>query len=235
MPRPSSSPATDIWRKAAGVLGFVVLLTGVVLAAMDRDGGPVVAVIVTGALLFVSPLLLHRLREFSVGPDGVTFGLVTEVAQTAPETAAVLGRTDLAGLAEAYAIVHAELPGPDNKRARSAVEDVLLRRAAATARLHAFNAEEVRALFRDGSPVIRVLALGLMEGDPSLADAGTIGDAIGRSRSGNEQYHGLKLADLSWRRLTPVERSAILEVVDQAGTMGPDRAALARTLRERQS
>ncbi len=57
--------------------------------------------------------------------------------------------------------------------------------------------------------MMRVLILGLMEGDPSLADAVTIASAIADSRSGNEQYHGLKLALLCWRQLSKSERNAL--------------------------
>ncbi|WP_199517275.1 hypothetical protein [Nucisporomicrobium flavum] len=210
----------------------MMVLAGVALTIADRDGGNVVAIVITGALLFVSPLILHRLREFSVSPDGVTFSLVTEIAQTAPDTAAILGHTELAGLAQSYAIVHAELPGDANKATRAAVEDVLLKRAADTARLHTFNADEVRSLFRQGSPVIRALALGLMEGDTSLADGETIQAAIGASRSGNEQYHGLKLAQLAWRQLAPAERSAIHGSIDRLSGLGAGRQALARQVRE---
>ena len=41
-----------------------------------------------------------------------------------------------------------------------------------------FDAAEVRLLFKNAAPTMRVLVLGLIQGDPSLADRPTIVDAI---------------------------------------------------------
>lgn len=70
------------------------------------------------------------------------------------------------------------------------LQDRLVERAAALAELEKFEAGEARELLKNGTPTMRVLALGLMEGDPSLADGATILSAIADSRSGNEQFHG---------------------------------------------
>jgi len=79
-------------------------------------------------------------------------------------------------------------------------------RAAAVARREKFDASEVRRLFQNAAPTMRVLAIGLMQGDPSLADGPTIVEAIANSRSANEQYQGLKLTEQCWPRLTPSYR-----------------------------
>jgi hypothetical protein len=61
--------------------------------------------------------------------------------------------------------------------------------------------------------MIRVLTLGLMRGDPSLADSATIISAIADFRSGNEQHNGLQLALLCWPKLLKSERHVIQAAV----------------------
>jgi hypothetical protein len=63
----------------------------------------------------------------------------------------------------------------------------LVERAAAVADREKFDPSEVRTLFQNATPTMRVLALGLMQGDPSLADEATMLDAITNPRSANEQ------------------------------------------------
>lgn len=83
------------------------------------------------------------------------------------------------------------------------MEELLIARAAAIARKDKFDATEVRAMFARGTLGMRVLALGLMEGDPALADGPPVQEAIADPRSANEQYHGMELARKCWARLRP--------------------------------
>jgi hypothetical protein len=94
------------------------------------------------------------------------------------------------------------------------------------------NATEVRALFKNGSPMMRVLTLGLMQGDPSLADGPTIVSAIADSRSANEQFQGLTLALLCWHNLARSDRHAIQSAVKDNPYIQPgtDRQSLADQL-----
>ncbi len=75
--------------------------------------------------------------------------------------------------------------------------------------------------------------MGLMKGDPSLADGATILAAIADPRSPGEQYQGLELAKLCWPQLSKSYRSAIQSVVaDSSGIRtSNDRAAIAAELR----
>jgi hypothetical protein len=59
-----------------------------------------------------------------------------------------------------------------------------------------------------------VLVIGLMRGDPSLADGPTVLSAIADPRSANEQYQGLILARLCWR-LSGSDRAAIRFVIQE--------------------
>ena len=60
---------------------------------------------------------------------------------------------------------------------------------------------------------MRVLVLGLMQGDCSLADGPTVLAAVADPLTKNEQYQGLQLARLCWRRLTRPERAALKYVI----------------------
>ena len=95
------------------------------------------------------------------------------------------------------------------------------------------NATEVRALFKNGTPMMRVLTLGLMRGDPSLADELTIVSAIADSRSANEQFQGLTLALLCWHTLARSDRTAIQSAIKDSPYIpdpGLDRQSLADQL-----
>ena len=82
-----------------------------------------------------------------------------------------------------------------------------------------FDQGEIKDMFMNGSPIVRVLALGLMEGDLSLIDGSVLLEAVSRPLTGNEQYHALKLVRDGWgasrrisvpscsRRSTPGRRS----------------------------
>lgn len=139
--------------------------------------------------------MIDRVERVSVSATGLELRLTRQISELgAPKTARILDRSDLASFAESYALVREELGDPAYRDAKVHLQDRLVERAAALAELEKFEAGEAREPFKNGTPTMRVLALGLMEGDPSLADGATILSAIADSRSGNEQFHGLRLA-----------------------------------------
>lgn len=99
------------------------------------------------------------------------------------------------------------------------------------------GAAEVAKLFERGSDGERIAALGMMQGDHSLADVSAVVDGIAHSRSAFEQWHALKLAQQLWGTLGAGSRDLILAAVDvemrPGGYLRPgtDRYALARTLK----
>lgn len=223
---------STIAKLVLGVTGLTLLGIGAgKFAAMTGDGG-VVTLVIVGAVLLVSPFLLERVERISFGPTSVDMWLVTQVNdQGAPQAARVLQRTELGSFAESYALIHSELTRrPEYKAARVHLQDLLVDRAASVAGRERFDAREVQILFTNGSPVIRVLALGLMQGDTSLAHAATITAAIADSRSRNEQYQGLRLAKLSWARLTGAEKENVHAAIRQAGIADSSRWPLAREI-----
>jgi hypothetical protein len=159
-----------------------------------------------------------------VSASGLDLAFSREIAELgAPRTAKILDRTDLASYAESYGFVHDDLRHPDFRNARVHLQDLLVERASAAARRQKFDAAEVRSLFKEGSPIVRVLVLGLMEGDLSLADGATILSAIIDSRSGNEQYHGLWLALHCWRNLSKSERVAVQSAIVDSPFIADDK------------
>ena len=188
---------------------WLLVTAGVALAAVGAarvlavgDGAGLVTLVVLGSLLLVSPFILGRIERLAVGPSGLELQLTLEVTELgAPKAARILEHTELARLAESYGFVHDELDGEEYRSARIHLEDLLVQRAALIAKKEEFDAAEVRAMFARGTLAIRVLALGLMRGDPPLADGPTILAAIADPLSANEQYHGMELARSCWPRL----------------------------------
>jgi hypothetical protein len=146
-----------------------------------------------------------------------------------PRRRRILEHTDLARLAESYGFVHDELGGDEYPSARIHLEDFLVQRAAVIAKREKFDAAGVRAMFARGTLAIRVLALGLMEGDPALADGPTVLAAIADPHSANEQYHGMQLARTCWPRIPGSYRSLIQSAIqsDHHITASTSRKAVA--------
>jgi hypothetical protein len=220
-------------RMLIGAIGLGLLVAGAVKALSVSGNGGGLTLVVAGAVLLISPFILNRIERLSVTTTGFDLQLSREIVELgAPKTAQVLDRTELAKFAESYAFVYEELRDPQYRDARVHLLDVLVERAAAISRREKMNATEVRTLFRNGSPMLRVLTLGLMQGDPSLADGATIVSAIADSRSANEQFHGLRLALLCWHNLARSDRHAIQSAAKDSPYIHPgnDRQPLADQL-----
>jgi hypothetical protein len=224
----------NLMRWLVGVVGLALLAIGAQQVIEAASAGGAVALVVAGSLLLISPFIIDRLEQLSLTSTGLELRLSVSIAELgAPDAAQILERTGITSFAESYAFIYEELRDRKYQEARVYLQDLLVERTAAIARQQKFKASEVRTLFANGSPVMRVLALGLMEGDPSLADGATINSAIADSRSGNEQYHGLKLALLCWRQLSTSDRNAVRAAIADNPYIrdDPDREGLAEELR----
>ena len=179
------------------------------------DGGPgLTPLIVVGAVLLVSPLILPRLLAVAVSADGFEFRLAEQIAAEGAEaTARAIDHTELAALADAYGTIRSVASGSDHEKVRVPIQDMLVDRAKALAESEPFDAAELRELFPKTTPVVRVLILGLMRGNTTLADFGVIKMAISENETNNEQYHALLLAQRCWQRLSPEERTALQAVL----------------------
>jgi hypothetical protein len=223
----------QVVRLLIGAIGLGLLVVGAVKAVSASGNAGGIVLVVAGALLLLSPFIIGRIERLSVSTSGLELQLSREISEAgAPKTAQVLDRSDLAKFAESYAFIHEELRDPKYRDAKVHLQDLLVERAAAISRREKLDATEVRTLFKNGSPMMRVLALGLMQGDPSLADGATILSAIADSRSANEQFQGLTLAGLCWRNLARSDRHAIQSAIKDSPYIQPgtDRQALADQL-----
>jgi hypothetical protein len=198
------------------VIGLGLLVVGVVKAVSTSGNSGGIVLVVAGAFLLISPFVIGRIERLSVTTTGLELQLTREISGLgAPKTAQVLERSDLAKFAESYAFIHEELRDPKYRSAKVHLQDLLVERAAAISRREKLNEAEIRALFKNGSPMMRILALGLMQGDSSLADGATILSSIADSRSANEQFQGLTLALLCWHSLPKSDRHAIQSAIKE--------------------
>ncbi|MFI5912435.1 hypothetical protein [Dactylosporangium sp. NPDC051541] len=190
--------------------GLLTLGAGVWKALVSDSGTAGGVLVVAGVLLLVAPFMIDRLERVSVSGTGLELGLSRDVAeQGAPKAAAIIDRSELAQLTEAYGVLREVLPDPEYTNARSYVQDVLVRRAATIAEREKFDAAEIRALFSNGSPVMRVMVLGLMGGDPSLVDVASLVEGIAKPATRTEQYEALRLTERLWERLSEPERAML--------------------------
>jgi hypothetical protein len=226
-----------IRRRAAlllGAVGFALLAAAAARVIYTSSGAGIVTLLVIGAVLLVSPFVISRVERLSANTSGYELPLTREIAELgAPNTARALDRTDLARYAEAYAVAGKELDDARFESARGHLQDLLVHRAAALAHQEKFESAEVRTLFTNGRPELRILAIGLMKGDPSLADGAAILAAIADPRSASEQYQGLELAKLCWPQLSRSYRSAIQSVIADSADIrtSSDRGNIAAELR----
>jgi hypothetical protein len=217
-----------------GVVGLALLAAAAARVIYTSSSAGIVTLLVIGAVLLVSPFVIARVERLSADAAGFELQLTREIAELgAPNAARILDQTDLARFAEAYAVAGKELDDSRFVGAKVHLQDLLVQRAATLAHQEKFEAAEVRTLFANGSPEVRVLAIGLMKGDPSLADGATILAAIADPRSPNEQYQGLELAKVCWPQLSRSYRSAIQSVIADSPDIrtGSDRAGVAAELR----
>ncbi|WP_030059552.1 MULTISPECIES: hypothetical protein [Streptomyces] len=142
----------------------------------------------------------------------------------------------LGGSADHPAALAAQLP--PSSGSPSGPETVVAE-VRSTAKRSALTADQVRALFTDGSEGRRIQALALMQGDPTLADLESVLDAILHPRSGFEQYHALLAARGLLSRLPAADaqrlRDAVTaQLVDPQGIpYGSDRSWLAEKILSR--
>jgi hypothetical protein len=220
-----------VWLLA--VSGIALAGAGAYRVVVTAGSGGGIAAVIAGSLLLVSPFVIHRVEQLSVTASGLEMRFSKDIADLgAPKAARILDRTDLAWFAQSYSFIHEELGADTYRDAKTHLQDLLVERAAAVARREKFDASEVRTLFQNAAPTMRVLALGLMQGDPSLADGPVILDAIENPRSANEQYQGLNLALQCWPHLTVPYRKAVRAAVEASPEIkaGSNRRALAEKI-----
>jgi len=96
---------------------------------------------------------------------------------------------------------------------RTALMEDLVRRARLLGRSNLFTGIDARNMFRTGDDGSRVVALGIMQGDPQKADPQSIIDAIQNARSGFEQYQALAVADLAAPTFDPTDQALLAQTL----------------------
>ncbi|WP_353809680.1 hypothetical protein [Agromyces sp. SYSU T00194] len=216
--------AVQAMRIVLVVIGGIALLGSLAALVFSDAYGPALQWV---ALLGTSLLLVGALsdRITSVKVSGTRLEL--ELAQLgAPKAAKLLGRSEIGDLVATYAFLRSEL---NDRAIRVQLQDALVRQATALASTEKFPPEEVRTMLRDGAPVVRVIAIGLMLGDVSLADGGTLLDAVSRSRTPKEQTGALLVVERAWQSLMRADREALRSAIreDRFIPRNHDRKAIA--------
>lgn len=218
----------------AGLAGFGLVVLVCAQAIRNDESDALVGLALVGAALLVIPLLYERLESMKVSATSVELTLSKSIVELgAPKAAQLLERSGLTSMVESYEFVRRQLADSSYKAARIRLQDALVEQAASLSRTEKLDSKEVQRIFRDGAPLLRVLTLGLMEGDPSLADTSVVVSAVSMSRSANEQFHGLVLAKYLWRNLSAGDRAAVLASADADPRISQDtdRRALVEELR----
>ena len=211
------SPLVRAWTWLVA-LGGAALVAVAAAEIVDGEGdGGASWLLLAGGILAVGPIVFDRLTRVSVGPAGLRFDLSLEIADLGAQDTAVRIDRWGGGLAEAARLVRQRphRPGGRGRAGRPHPPAGPLRRGGRRQRPGAaVRRRRGPAAVPRGPPVVRVLVLGLMLGDPSLADVETIVSAITDSRTANEQYQGLRLAERVGRRLPRDDRRRLRKAIE---------------------
>lgn len=216
--------STALLRATAAVLGVAIFATGVVAVFGTENGTGAAALLAIGAAFVVFGALGERIERVELG--GVTlsikdlarqtFSLARELERGGDDQAADHLRSAgsaLEELADEYRRLRGSMRAGGERT--SQMEHVVLE-AKRLPDADALDPEDVSEWFHRGKPEARVIALGLMEGNARLRDFDVALEAIERSRSAFEQYHGLKLAEAMIPKLSPGKRAQLKRAVEHA-------------------
>lgn len=220
-----------VYRTICLLAGFALVVSGVVGLFTGADTGALIAVLVAGAVLLLLPSIVDRLGSAAVG--SVTIDLVEQVVDAgARQSAQTLQKLGLDRQIDTNARIYTELSGDNYQDIRTQLLNRIVAQVAAASAVEKFDKTEVRSMFFKGTPVMRVMALGLMKGDLSLVDADVLLESVSRSLTGNEQYHALDLTLRAWDRLGSSERQALKAAAGRSVHLqqGSARRTLADTL-----
>ena len=207
----SAISVVPTWLRATiGVTGSFFLMVGTAAVFLTENGSGSAALIAAGVVLIILAVLTERLESL-------------EAAGMKLQLTRALAEADADGADRAAAA--AEIAGDDEEALRLRTQADTLRRKAritasaydalrnrrpsswertgaihkllqdATADLSHVDRATAAEIFGSGTDGARVVALALMEKDPSSADIISIIDAILDSRSAMEQWHALRAAE----------------------------------------
>ena len=215
---------TPVIRVAAVVFGALVFGTGVAAVFATENGTGAAALLAIGAAAMALAVLGDRVKSVEMGGVSLTirdiaretYGLAREAEQRGDEESAASLRTvarELTALARGYRRLRGSMRA--SKERTRALEHVMTE-ARKLAQTDELERADVLTWFDEGKPEARITALGLMQGNPDLRDFEAALDAIDDPRSGFEQYHGLRLAELMVPDLTRSQAAQLKLITERA-------------------
>ncbi|HET9254693.1 MAG TPA: hypothetical protein VFO16_05770 [Pseudonocardiaceae bacterium] len=214
------------------VLGISLLATGAVAVFVTTNSVGASALIAAGTVVIALALFANQLESVEGGGVKLQLRAVESKLEEARladaagdiENAARL-RTEaqlLFSAIEPIASKYEEIreSSPYSRERTEKMSD-LVRQARQMANLGFVSPEAIEQLFDSDQDGNRIVALGLMRGEPRYANANIAVKAIRRPRSGFEQYQALRICqDLVAGNAGPGELKAIREAIAVAGANG---------------
>lgn len=205
--------------------GAALLVAAIVGAGLKWDSTLLWILVLGGAICLLIALVAHRLTGVTIkhGDTEASFTLATAVRED-------LKVTGLTGAAGIYSFIHNQLgDDPRSYKVKVQLQDDVVRMVKNNAFSYPVSADEVDRILSSGSPAIRVLAFGLLEGNAKLATVERLRQGILESQSGNEQYHAFLATWTHWKAFLEDQRKELRKYVKEAPHYqdDPDRKNLA--------
>jgi hypothetical protein len=199
---------------AVGVLFGTLVAVG---AAKEWPAGQIWLLAALAALALALGLL-EGVSGIAFGPGGIEVqNVVAEARSLGGSTFAdELERSGIAGEAATYAFIHRTLTRPEDREVKVRLQDTIVESIEHKAFTSPPDRSTIEKIYEKGSPAARVVALGLVRQDPSLMSANDLADLILHSKSANEQYHALVIAQRKLPALNDEERTTLFDAVREA-------------------
>ena len=210
--RRSGGPSTFA-RLGTATVGIALLAGGALAVFVTTNSVGASALVAAGTVLVALALLADQLQSVEGGGFKLQLYEIAAKLQEASEADAI-GDTDAAEelrrdaqelltvmqpLAEKYEELRELRPAG---RSRTEAMGTLVRQAQEMANLDSVSQDTVEELFRSAHDGNRVMALGIMRGQPRLASVSIAAAAVRRPRSSYEQFQALRIC------LDAIERGA---------------------------
>ena len=219
-------------RVGVSLVGVALLSAGAVAVFVTSNSAGASTLIAVGAILLVLALFANRLEILEGGGFKLQMKAVAaklREAERADADGDVEGaerlRRDaqlllsaMRPMAERYERIRETLPYGWE---RTQVMRGIVEQARGMAGFGNFSAEDVIRLFASGGDGDRIMALGLMRGDPGLASVDLAVTVVRRPRSSFEQYEALRVCQaVAERGVSASERAMIEAAIGTARTVG---------------
>ncbi|HEY3751531.1 MAG TPA: hypothetical protein VGL80_20310 [Pseudonocardiaceae bacterium] len=245
----SGGAVTTLARLGVALVGSALLGAGAVAVFVTTNSAGSSALVAAGTVLIVVALFANQLESVEGGGFKLQLSAVATKLREADQAdasgdkdgAEVLRReaqsllVAMAPIATKYEAVRESSP---HGRARTNAMGELVEQAKKMAKLGFIGPESVGELFRSGQDGNRIIALGLMRGDPRLVSIPIVTEAIRRPRSNYEQWQALRVCrDLVRQGDHQADYEAIRQAIATAranGSIGSgtDRLELVRRITE---